>query len=52
MRATEDKVSTETQLKTLEIQKKRLQESQNHYNKRIDDEKKSVKKYEYDTTNL
>ena len=52
LRATESKVQIETDIKSLELQKKRLQENQNHLNKRIDDEKKIFKKIEYENNNL
>eukprot|EP00347_Sterkiella_histriomuscorum_P000313 403376359 len=51
-RITEGRVVIETQIKVLESGKKRQQEKINHYNKRIDDEKKMYKKIEYENTNL
>lgn len=39
-------------IKALDLSKKRHQEKQNHYNKRIDDEKKLFKKIEYENNNL
>jgi hypothetical protein len=36
----------------MESNKKRQQEKINHYNKRIDDEKKLYKKIEYENNNL
>lgn len=52
MKVTEDRVDIESQIKVLEINKKRQQEKMNHYNKRIDDEKKLYKKIEYENNNL
>ncbi len=51
-RITEERVVIETQIKVLESNKKRQQEKINHYNKRIDDEKKMFKKIEYENNNL
>lgn len=51
-RITEGRVVIETQIKVLESSKKRQQEKINHYNKRIDDEKKMYKKIEYENNNL
>ena len=51
-RITEGRVVIETQIKVLESGKKRQQEKINHYNKRIDDEKKMYKKIEYENNNL
>lgn len=52
LRATEDRFEIESQMKVLEQNKKRQQEKMNHYNKRIDDEKKMFKKTEYENNNL
>ncbi len=52
LRATEDRFEIESQMKVLEQNKKRQQEKMNHYNKRIDDEKKLFKKTEYEDNNL
>lgn len=49
---TENRVVIETQIKVLEANRKRQQEKINHYNKRIDDEKKIYKKIEYENNNL
>ena len=51
-RITTDRVDIESQIKVLEENKKSQQEKQNHYNKRIDDEKKLYKKIEYENNNL
>lgn len=51
-RITEGRVVIETQIKVLESSKKRQQERINHFNKRIDDEKKMFKKIEYENNNL
>ena len=51
-RITEGRVVIETQIKVLESGKKRQQEKINHYNKRIDDEKKMYKKIEYENNIL
>ena len=49
---TEERVVIEAQIKALESNKKREQEKINHYNKRIDDEKKLYKKIEYENNNF
>lgn len=51
-RITEERVVIETQIKVMESGKKRQQERINHFNKRIDDEKKMYKKIEYENNNL
>lgn len=51
-RALQDRFSIDSEIKVLEQNKKRCQEKQNHYNKRIDDEKKLFKKIEYENNNL
>lgn len=52
IRATEERFIIDNEQKLLEESKKKAQEKMNHYNKRIDDEKKSFKKTEYDNNNL
>ena len=51
-RITEERVVIETQIKVFESNRKRQQEKINHFNKRIDDEKKLFKKIEYENNNL
>lgn len=52
LKITAERFDIETQVKILQQNKKRLQEKMNHYNKRIDDEKKLFKKVEYESGNL
>lgn len=49
---TEERVVIDNQTKAYEANRKREQEKINHYNKRIDDEKKLYKKIEYENINL
>ena len=51
-RITEERVVIDNQTKAYEANKKTQQEKINHYNKRIDDEKKLYKKIEYENINL
>ena len=51
-RISEERVVIETQIKVFESNRKRQQEKINHFNKRIDDEKKLFKKIEYENNNL
>jgi hypothetical protein len=52
LRITEERFKIETEINTLGQSKKSKQEKMNHYNKRIDDEKKLFKKTEYENNNL
>jgi len=52
MRYTEERVQLETELKVVQSGKKDCQEKTNHFNKRIDDEKKAFKKTEYESANI
>lgn len=47
-----EKVRLDTESKAIESSKKSQQEKTNHYNKRVDDEKKTFKKIEYDNDNI
>ena len=52
LKITGDRVDIESQIKVFENTKKRQQEKSNHLHKRIDDEKKTYKKIEYENNNL
>ncbi len=52
LQMTEQRVVIETMIKTLESSRKTQQEKINHFNKRIDDEKKLYKKIEYENNNF
>lgn len=52
LRSTGEQMQLGDSIKILQAEKKQLQERQNHYNKRVEDEKKLYKKIEHENTNL